>query len=692
MQKLSLDIKKTKAILIGVSDYEHLDPIKPAMGNIDDLYELLVNEQLLGLPPGNIKMICNKKNDEIEDEIIEFLQADENASFETLLFYYVGHGIRENAANKELYLTGTNTKKRALKTSSIAFHSIKEHLEKSHWQQRIVIIDSCHSGLAALGEAELCFTDAELDIKGTYVLTSAGDEKSFFDTEERNTVFSGELIKLLRTGLPKHQACLSLEDIFAHLQKNVKQSTPNRKSNLGARDFFVFRNLQFDEVASLVHKAKQFFDAGEYSDAIKTYRDALAEIVVSGDSDQKRMVQIKSEIALATQYLEVKNALLPSLKKIFDSEIADLQAQISELEKTKSRLELKLKETKPLADYEALKAQKLAIEAALAKEKQELQKAWDKIAALEQANKRLQTEQHALEKLNDQLRKENEALSQDLKGALSPPMQQNFAEKIGDLTFDLIFIEGGLFQMGSNDEDHEKPIHEVRLSDYYMGKCPVTVAEFEQFVKAKNYQTDADKDGGSNIWDGSNWNKKQGVNWKCGVDGKARPRSDYRHPVIHVSWNDAMAYCTWLLEQTGKKYTLATEAQWEYAAGGGKGARTKWAGTNKEEALKDYAWYHKNSEGKTHEVALLAPNSLGLYDLSGNVWEWCHDQYGEKYYEECKAKGTVENPTGPESGSFRVIRGGSWIISAGYCRTACRLRDNPGYRSNRVGFRLVFVP
>jgi len=654
MQKLSLDVKKTKALLVGVSDYKSLDPIGPALRNIKDLIELLTDAQLLGLPMENIELIEDKTHEEIYEKILEFLEDESNADFETLLFYYVGHGIRESTANKELYLTGKNTKMKTLKTTAIPYNSIKTLIENSHWQQRIVILDACHSGLAtAMGDEEKHFTEAEMDIQGTYVLaSSAGDEKSFFDSHERHTFFSGELIKLLRNGLPKHQPCLSLDDIFQHLKKNVKQSTPKQKtnSNLNARDFFFFRNLQYDKAAMLTREATQSFEAGQYDEAIAHYGKALVELIRQKNHDIERINKIKSEIETAELHQEVKSKLRLSTEKEFAAKTSALQERIEQLEAAKSQLEIKLKNTVPAADYEALKSQRTEIEKALAKEKQDLQKALARIAELEQ----------------------------EIKEMLSPPRPAELK--------DLVFIKGGLFQMGSNEGDAEKPIHQVTLTDFYMGKCPVTVGEFEQFIKATNYQTDADKDGGSTIWDGKKSEKQSGVNWRCGVDGSLRPGSDYNHPVIHVSWNDAIAYCKWLSEQTGKTYGLPTEAQWEYAAGGGSGKRTKWAGTDQENELVKYAWYNKNSGNKTHAVGALAANQLGLHDMSGNVWEWCNDWYGPY------SPATVTNPKGPETGSNRVSRGGSWNYYAVHCRVANRSHDSPDSRINILGFRVVFVP
>ncbi|MDX2248919.1 MAG: SUMF1/EgtB/PvdO family nonheme iron enzyme [Bacteroidia bacterium] len=253
-----------------------------------------------------------------------------------------------------------------------------------------------------------------------------------------------------------------------------------------------------------------------------------------------------------------------------------------------------------------------------------------------------------------------------------------------DTTFGIVMVKitGGTFDMGSEKYDSEKPLHRVTISDFWMGKTEVTVAQFEAFIAATGYKTDAEKGDGSYIWTGSTWEKKAGVNWRCDVKGNIRPESEWNHPVIHVSWNDAKAYCDWLSERTGQKWRLPTEAEWEYAAGDGSSNRTIYAGTDSESELGDYAWYTTNTNNTgTRPVGQKKPNRLGLYDMSGNVWEWCSDWYGNY------PSSDISDPKGPESGSFRVLRGGSWYGDASDCRVAFRSLYTPGVRSGSLGFR-----
>ena len=257
------------------------------------------------------------------------------------------------------------------------------------------------------------------------------------------------------------------------------------------------------------------------------------------------------------------------------------------------------------------------------------------------------------------------------------------------INIEMVTVQGGTFTMGwtleqGYDCNADAMPHRVTLSDYMIGKYEVTVAQFRKFIEATNYQTDADKNGGSYIWNGSNDTFVSGVNWRCGVDGLVRPSSEDNHPVIYVSWNDAVAYCQWLSQQTGKNYRLPTEAEWEFAArGGNQSQEYKYSGSNN---IDEVAWCSGNANSTTHPVGQKSPNELGIYDMSGNVREWCSDWY-DPYNNNSFAQ---TNPKGPSSGSYRVVRGGSWDDNAQYCRVSYRIFSNPSGSGNYLGFRLAF--
>ena len=208
-----------------------------------------------------------------------------------------------------------------------------------------------------------------------------------------------------------------------------------------------------------------------------------------------------------------------------------------------------------------------------------------------------------------------------------------------------VLIHGGEFMMGSPENEvgrgNDEMQHKVKLSDFYMGKYEVTFAEFKKFIEESGYPTDAEK--GKDPW-----------NWHHGPSGKERRQMEENHPVVNVSWNDADAYCKWLSQKTGQTYRLPTEAEWEYAcrAGNPKPFNT---GDNLTTSQANYDGnypYNNNQKGvyrqNTLPVDTFKPNAWGLYNMHGNVFEWCSDWYdgGGAYYEGCKAGGVPLNPVG----------------------------------------------
>lgn len=267
------------------------------------------------------------------------------------------------------------------------------------------------------------------------------------------------------------------------------------------------------------------------------------------------------------------------------------------------------------------------------------------------------------------------------------PETPKLPEAIQRLERDMVFVQGGEFLRGCTAEQgglclkEEKPAHKVKLSDFYMAKYEITVGQFAAFIAATGYQTEAERFGGSSVWTGEAWKKSSGVNWMYNAAGRMRKSDEYDHPVVHVSWNDAVAFCKWLSDLTEKNYRLPTEAEWEYAARGGQAANaTRYAGGHDLQAV---AWYKSNSGLQTQQVGLKEANELGMYDMSGNVWEWCADWYG-RY-----SSGMLHDPQGPSSGTYRIMRGGSWLSLHKRCRVSNRDYNKPQSRGGDSGFRVV---
>ena len=292
----------------------------------------------------------------------------------------------------------------------------------------------------------------------------------------------------------------------------------------------------------------------------------------------------------------------------------------------------------------------------------------------------------------------------------------------------MVFIKGGTFAMGSKDgASDEQPVHDVTVKSFFMDRTEVTNAQFEAFTKATKYVTVAEKllsakdipgllpefegktlslcfrapKGEVDLRDAAQWWVPViGANWRHPDGAESNLTGRERHPVVHVAWDDAVAYCKW----AGKR--LPTEAEWEYAARGGlQGARFVWGN----EFNPGGKWMANTWQGKfpgentgedgyknTAPVGSYQPNGFGLFDMAGNVWEWCSDWYLPDYY----ARSPKENPPGPDT-SFdpdepgtmkRVTRGGSWMCADSYCRgyrPGARMKTSTDTGLQNTGFRCV---
>ena len=293
---------------------------------------------------------------------------------------------------------------------------------------------------------------------------------------------------------------------------------------------------------------------------------------------------------------------------------------------------------------------------------------------------------------------------------------------INSIGMKLVLIPAGEFQMGAEEDptdtlnafpyaqrewlEGETPRHRVRITKaFYMGAYETTLKEFLKFYHAANYKIEAERD--------------RKPSWGYDASGKFIESPNFRpwqpgweqtqdHPVNYVTWNDAVAFCKWLSQQDGKKYRLPTEAEWEYACRAGTTTRY-WCGNDPEELVRvgnvaDEDWkkwkeakrggavsnpdgYLPRRDGYvfTAPVGKFRPNAFGLYDVHGNVGEWCQDWYADDYY----AKSPVDDPQGPTAGSSRVLRGGGWDIAPVNDRSARRNAGRPTYRRHDIGFRVV---
>lgn len=274
------------------------------------------------------------------------------------------------------------------------------------------------------------------------------------------------------------------------------------------------------------------------------------------------------------------------------------------------------------------------------------------------------------------------------------------------------FLPGGTFLMGNPRDDGyaadgESPVHAVDLAPFAIGTTTVTVRQFAAFVEATGHRTTAERDGWSFVVAGLLptdfpptrgaatapwWRQVFGADWRHPEGPQSGVERQQDHPVVHVSWDDAMAFCAWA------EMRLPTEAEWEYAARGGIRDTPFWWGSDLIPKGKHAmnVWQGRFPEKNTAAdgysgtapADAYAPNAFGLFNVTGNVWEWCADWYGPTYY----GDSPQENPQGPDSGTARVMRGGSYLCHRSYCnryRVDARSANTPDSTAGNIGFRVV---
>jgi len=276
--------------------------------------------------------------------------------------------------------------------------------------------------------------------------------------------------------------------------------------------------------------------------------------------------------------------------------------------------------------------------------KQEVQKKQEdvkKYAEQEEENWEVKVRAREQQDKQEEEKRKEEAKKQDEQGEAKKQEESN-KNKLVRISYELmVYIPAGEFVMGSDTgNSDEKPVRKVYLDAYYIDKYEVTFEQYDRFCEATNRKKPDD----------SGWGR-----------GK--------RPAINVNWDDAVAYCAW----AGKR--LPTEAEWEKAC--------REVSTGQYLFLGEYAWYGGNSGRITSPVGTKKPNYWGIYDMHGNVWEWCSDWYGKNYYK----KSPYQNPKGPDSGIYRVQRGGSWNDNGDLCRSEGRGMSNFDYGCDTVGFR-----
>ena len=653
---------KRAALFIGINDYnEPLTKLSCAREDASELYQLFLKEYT----PGLVHFLPDPDSDDIIEKI-EYL-VDQLDTGDLFLIYFSGHGI-EIQNNHHLLSS---------KTRCIAGHwrhsvpmDVLRDITNKKGVQTIFILDSCRdsvmvgakdagvaTGARGVTMKKLVEEKNALSIPPIVLCSCASGQKSFELTKLHHGIFTLSLLDTLR-----NSACVTLDDIA----KSVTGKMQNliAEHNLGG--------MQTPELIRTPNANPVLWGATE-----KEY------VSVTAPAPEKKVESPKRTTSLDAQKLKTYFTLLKQVEKNIgdNAELAQEFENIKSLfkngdqtgaYKTLQALQKKIEHLKLIKSYEE-KLQALSASypadtmAKYPADVDEYDVDSNVAASLYQSGNIAD----ALKTLDEMEAIQKRVIAAEAKAEARPKAKEE-AKKFTEVDcngvkLEMVKIPAGTFMMGSPKNERgrydDEKLHQVTLTkDYWLGKYQVTQAQ---------------------------WQAVMGNNPSC-INGDDCP-------VEEISWNDAKSFCDKLNKRyagklpQGYKFDLPTEAQWEYACRAGTTTALN-NGTNltDEEShcsnLAEVAWYYQDEESETHPVGQKRPNNAGLYDMHGNVWEWCRDWYGDY------SSGAVVDPVGPRTGSDRVYRGGSWFNDARFCRSASRCRWLPGDRNFTLGFRLALVP
>ena len=638
------------ALLIGVSEYEPgLEGLPSAVNDVTAMQQVLTNPDMGEFAVDAVTVLQNPDRQTMETAIYHLFA--NRAKEDLVLLYFSGHGVVDEGG--EFYFANRFTRKdqgRVIPPTAVAARSVRDWLEQSRSQHKVIILDSCFSGAFAKGvkakDSGSINPEQFLGGKGTAILTASTSTQYALAQDGFDlSIYTHYLVEGIRTGGADQgdDGWIDMEELHAYTSSKVKEAAPAMTP-----EFYPVKD------GYKIRLAKSPKD-----DPQLKYRKVVKQKAYQGTfsiPSRRLLNSLRLQLKLATDVAEaIETEVLQPYREYQRKlqEYEDTLLEALQTEKTLSQRTLN-----DLKDYQAhlalLDEDVIPIATKLLGES---------LAIAPEAPPPLPTPSSLLSSASPKaldtfefdvitVNAQGKEQSRDRKRA------EFFPEDLGNgVTLEMVAIPGGTFQMGSDESDDEKPMHTVTVEPFLMGKFPVTQAQYEAIV-------------------GTNPAKFKGA----------------KRPVERVSWEEAIAFCTQLSQKTGKTYRLPSEAEWEYACRAGTTTPFSFGET----ITPDLANYDGNStygEGtkgtyreQTTDVGSFSANPFGLFDMHGNVWEWCADHW-HKDYKNAPTDGSAWTTNG--NSETRVLRGGSWYHNPVNCRAAYRSGSSPGDRNNNVGFRVV---
>ncbi|MBE9208356.1 SUMF1/EgtB/PvdO family nonheme iron enzyme [Nostoc sp. LEGE 06077] len=682
------------ALLIGISEYElGLTPLPNAVNDVEAMRRVLLNPEMGDFAPENVTVLKNPQRQEMEDAIYNlYAHRDKD---DLLLFYFSGHGVTVESG--DFYFSTSITRKNQNKlvpTTAVAGTSVHSWMNQSKSKRQVVILDCCFSGAFARGLTAKDIDNIDLEQKlggeGRAILTASSSTQYAFESDGLDlSIYTHYLVEGIEKGVADldGDGLIAVDELHKYTKSKVQEASPAMTPEFypvkeGYR-IFLAKSPKDDPKLKYRQEVERRINRGKFTIPARRLLNSL-----------RNQFKLDSDVADAIE-AEVKKPYLEYQRKLEEYEatlietIADDpklgETTFNDLRDYQQHLGLRDEDVAPIEER-ILGQQKQSVSAEElpdAAYSSNLTPSPFPSREGEQDSKPLSAAGRGLERgstlpttiQTNQF--EFEIVKVDAKGQIinrSQGRAEFFTEDLGNgVILDMVAIPGGKFLMGSPESeegryDSESPQHNVTVQPFFMGKFPVTQGQWQAVAAFDKVNIDLDSD--PSYFKGAN------------------------RPVEQVSWYDAVEFCDRLSRETCKIYRLPSEAEWEYACRAGTTTPFYFGETITTELANyngDYT-YGSAPKGeyrqKTTEVGQFLTNPFGLFDMCGNVWEWCQDEWHENY-NNAPTDGSawlVENDN-----EYRLLRGGSWYRSPRYCRSANRSRSEGDNRGSFVVFRVVVV-